>query len=321
MSHRHRAARSIHGYWLRHRASADFRRAVTASALVAVLAVAAGVLVTRSGPDAHRTVDAAAPPAEHRHLPAMTPTVASTATLAAVPEGPTAAPTTRSSRPSREATSPVAPGGPLPLLPTGSLPGIPGSGGPTSSPRVSTGTTPAAPAGGLGAGGNPTTAPQPSAPRPARAPVPTQLASHQPTTAPQPRPQPQPSPRPSPSPRPQPSSRPSPSPRPQPSPRPSPSPSPAPDLVAPVTSARTVSAVHGVWTIALGADEPASFTCSLDGGPFVPCSAITTYANLHPGPHTVAARATDRAGNTDPTPAVVRITMTGAGTGHHRAHK
>ncbi|MBA2461691.1 MAG: hypothetical protein H0V45_08020, partial [Actinobacteria bacterium] len=46
------------------------------------------------------------------------------------------------------------------------------------------------------------------------------------------------------------------------------------------------------------------FDCSLDGRPFAACSSPTTHAALAPGAHTFSARATDAAGNSDPTPAV-----------------
>ncbi|HEX6150154.1 hypothetical protein [Nocardioides sp.] len=54
------------------------------------------------------------------------------------------------------------------------------------------------------------------------------------------------------------------------------------------------------------ADEDASFSCSLDGATFVPCGVAQVYSDLAPGWHTFAVRATDRAGNTDPSPAETR---------------
>jgi hypothetical protein len=77
-----------------------------------------------------------------------------------------------------------------------------------------------------------------------------------------------------------------------------------------------VSAANGVWTIGLGADESATFECNLDGAGWVACSSTTSYAGMHPGPHTFAARATDSAGNTDPSPAGLSIKFTGNGSGH-----
>lgn len=51
------------------------------------------------------------------------------------------------------------------------------------------------------------------------------------------------------------------------------------------------------------ATEPASFSCSLDGSAYVSCDSHSTYDDLDPGWHTLAVRATDRAGNVDPSPA------------------
>ena len=51
------------------------------------------------------------------------------------------------------------------------------------------------------------------------------------------------------------------------------------------------------------ATESATFTCSLDGGAWVSCTSPKTYTGLPRGWHTVRARATDAAGNVDPTPA------------------
>jgi hypothetical protein len=51
-------------------------------------------------------------------------------------------------------------------------------------------------------------------------------------------------------------------------------------------------------TFAFRADEPgASFSCSLDGGPYLVCSSPVTYRNLAPGQHRLAIRSTDREGN------------------------
>lgn len=54
------------------------------------------------------------------------------------------------------------------------------------------------------------------------------------------------------------------------------------------------------------ADEPASYDCSLDGAPYIPCDSPTSFSGLHPGWHVFAVRATDDAGSPDPTPAVLR---------------
>lgn len=52
------------------------------------------------------------------------------------------------------------------------------------------------------------------------------------------------------------------------------------------------------------ADEPASFECSLDLAPYAPCESEVVYEELKKGPHLFLVRATDLAGNVDPTPAV-----------------
>ena len=67
--------------------------------------------------------------------------------------------------------------------------------------------------------------------------------------------------------------------------------------------------------VGVDADERATYVCSLDGGGYAPCSATTSYSGLHPGWHTFAVRATDESGNTDPTPAVLRVRLKGRGNG------
>ncbi|HEV8638763.1 MAG TPA: DUF4082 domain-containing protein [Chloroflexota bacterium] len=47
----------------------------------------------------------------------------------------------------------------------------------------------------------------------------------------------------------------------------------------------------------------ATFACSLDGAPFAPCASPVSFTALSEGSHTFAVRATDPAGNTDPSPA------------------
>ena len=51
------------------------------------------------------------------------------------------------------------------------------------------------------------------------------------------------------------------------------------------------------------------FQCKLDGQAFAPCTSPKTYTGLAPGHHTVRVVAIDRAGNTDPTPAVQGFTL------------
>ncbi len=83
------------------------------------------------------------------------------------------------------------------------------------------------------------------------------------------------------------------------------SPSPQ-DVTAPRTSVSEQVSAGDTAVFSLRANEPASFACSLDGAAFGPCSSPVTYQDLRPGWHTLAVRATDRAGNADPSPAEVR---------------
>jgi hypothetical protein len=53
----------------------------------------------------------------------------------------------------------------------------------------------------------------------------------------------------------------------------------------------------------LSANEPATFTCSLDDAAYAACGSRLRYLDLAAGWHTLAVRATDAAGNTDPSPA------------------
>lgn len=57
-------------------------------------------------------------------------------------------------------------------------------------------------------------------------------------------------------------------------------------------------------TFTFGSTEPgSSFECRVDGGSFVSCPTPFTTGTLGEGSHTIEARATDRSGNTDATPA------------------
>jgi hypothetical protein len=52
-----------------------------------------------------------------------------------------------------------------------------------------------------------------------------------------------------------------------------------------------------------GSTEPGStYECSLDGGPWQPCTSVKDYGGLSQGEHNFRVRATDAVGNTDPTP-------------------
>jgi hypothetical protein len=61
-------------------------------------------------------------------------------------------------------------------------------------------------------------------------------------------------------------------------------------------------------------NESASFACSLDGAAYTSCDSPTSYSDLRSGWHTFAVRATDAAGNVDPSPAEVRWHATEGGS-------
>jgi hypothetical protein len=56
-------------------------------------------------------------------------------------------------------------------------------------------------------------------------------------------------------------------------------------------------------------DGGTTFACQLDGGGFAPCVSPANYFGLGDGPHTFEVRASDAAGNTDPTPALYGWTI------------
>ena len=56
-------------------------------------------------------------------------------------------------------------------------------------------------------------------------------------------------------------------------------------------------------------DPGASFECRLDDGGFIPCTSPQTYQGLADGPHDFQVRATDPAGNLDPTPAATSFVL------------
>jgi hypothetical protein len=80
------------------------------------------------------------------------------------------------------------------------------------------------------------------------------------------------------------------------------------DTVAPETSfthwSRPASRAATLW---FTADESATFACSLDGGTWSLCDSPKTYTGLMRGWHTISARATDPAGNVDPSPATQSV--------------
>lgn len=86
----------------------------------------------------------------------------------------------------------------------------------------------------------------------------------------------------------------------------------APRDRTPPTTSLSEDAGHGdSATFSFRASEPASFTCSLDGAAYVACDSPRSYSGLTPGWHTLAVRATDAAGNVDPSPAQARWHATG----------
>jgi hypothetical protein len=68
---------------------------------------------------------------------------------------------------------------------------------------------------------------------------------------------------------------------------------------APPTSTTSTSASFGFTSSEAGS----SFQCALDEAAFAPCASPQEYTALAEGSHTFQVRATDPAGNTDPTPA------------------
>jgi hypothetical protein len=81
---------------------------------------------------------------------------------------------------------------------------------------------------------------------------------------------------------------------------------PIPDTTAPQTTIDSNPAAATTSTAArftFSANEPGTFSCSLDGAAPQPCTSPRDFTNLAFGPHTFQVRATDQAGNTDPTPA------------------
>ncbi len=77
------------------------------------------------------------------------------------------------------------------------------------------------------------------------------------------------------------------------------------DLVPPVTEIlsyppATSASRSGRFTF--HADEPATFECKQDNGPFIPCTTPFLFADLSDGSHTFTVRATDVAGNVETSP-------------------
>lgn len=78
------------------------------------------------------------------------------------------------------------------------------------------------------------------------------------------------------------------------------------DVTPPRTSLSEEFPARDAARFSFSANESASFSCSLDGAAYAPCGSPTSYSDLAPGWHTFAVRATDAAGNVDPSPAQTR---------------
>ncbi|MEW6636196.1 MAG: right-handed parallel beta-helix repeat-containing protein [Actinomycetota bacterium] len=80
-----------------------------------------------------------------------------------------------------------------------------------------------------------------------------------------------------------------------------------PDATAPNTRLGFVPSQRSGKTVRFffrSSEEGSVFACSLDGAAFRRCASPKQYSKLGRGKHTFRVRATDAAGNTDPTPAV-----------------
>jgi hypothetical protein len=76
----------------------------------------------------------------------------------------------------------------------------------------------------------------------------------------------------------------------------------APDTsIGPTQPAALTTATSA--TFDFSSNEPGSFACQLDSGPFVTCSTPKSYSGLADGSHMFSVRATDTASNADATPA------------------
>ena len=90
------------------------------------------------------------------------------------------------------------------------------------------------------------------------------------------------------------------------------------DVIAPettVTSSPPASTTSTSASFAFTSTEASSsFECRLDAGTWVSCASPTAYSNLAAGGHTFSVRATDLAGNIDPSPASFAWTVQASDT-------
>ncbi len=78
----------------------------------------------------------------------------------------------------------------------------------------------------------------------------------------------------------------------------------APDTAVSATPAPEATATRSAMAVVLTGSEPgSSFECALDGASWSACTSPLSLRGLALGTHTLAARATDAAGNVDPSPA------------------
>ena len=90
---------------------------------------------------------------------------------------------------------------------------------------------------------------------------------------------------------------------------------PPPDSTAPdttITSGPTGTTADTTPTFAFTSESGAAFECRVDAGAWGDCTSPWTTSALSDGPHTVAVRATDAAGNTDASPATRSFTVAAA---------
>jgi hypothetical protein len=75
----------------------------------------------------------------------------------------------------------------------------------------------------------------------------------------------------------------------------------APDTAINTGPQGTATSTSATFTFS-STESGSTFDCKLDGAAFGPCASPTTYSGLSDGPHSVAVRAIDAAGNVDATP-------------------